>query len=59
MGIAPCRITATGLETGHINCVFNSTAKSIQWAANDRRQIESRDEGITLRKADRGGFHFS
>jgi hypothetical protein len=28
-GIAPRRITATGFETGHIDCVFNSKAQSI------------------------------
>jgi hypothetical protein len=30
MGIAPRRITATGFETSHIDCVFNSKAQSIQ-----------------------------
>jgi hypothetical protein len=29
MGIAPRRITTTSLETGHIDCVFNSEAQSI------------------------------
>src|SRR6476646_7515415 len=33
MGIAPRRITATGFETGYIDCVFNSKAQSIQRAA--------------------------
>jgi hypothetical protein len=29
MGIAPGRITTTGLDTGHIDCVFNGKAQSI------------------------------
>jgi hypothetical protein len=33
MRIAPRRITATGFETGHIDCVFNSKAQSIQSTA--------------------------
>ena len=46
MGIAPRRITATGFETGHIDCVFNSKAQSIQWAAirsaTDRKSLQRR-----------------
>jgi hypothetical protein len=29
MGITPRRITATGFETGNVDCVFNSKAQSI------------------------------
>jgi hypothetical protein len=36
MGIAPRRVTATGFETGDIDCVFNSKAQSIQWTAIGR-----------------------
>ena len=57
MGIAPRRITATGFETSHIDCVFNSKAQSIQWAAIGRRQIESRYKGVTLSNGDRGAVH--
>jgi hypothetical protein len=57
MGIAPRRITATGFETGHIDCVFNSKAQSIQWAAAGRRQIESRYKGVTLSNGDGGAVH--
>ena len=46
MGIAPRRITATGFETGYIDCVFNSKAQSIQWAAirsaTDRKSLQRR-----------------
>jgi hypothetical protein len=57
MGIAPRRITATGFETGYIDCVFNSKTQSIQGATADRRQIESRYEGVTLSNGDRGAVH--
>jgi hypothetical protein len=57
MGITPCRITATGFETGHIDCVFNSKAQSIQWTPAGRRQIESRYKGVTLSNGDRGAIH--
>jgi hypothetical protein len=57
MGIAPRRITATGFETGHIDCVFNRKAQSIQWAATGRRQIESRYKGVALSNGDRGAVH--
>ena len=57
MGIAPRRITATGFETGYIDCVFNSKAQSIQWTAIGQRQIESRYKGITLSNGDRGAVH--
>jgi hypothetical protein len=57
MGIAPSRITATGFETGYINCVFNSKAQSSQCAASGRRQIESRYKGVTLGNRDRGAVH--
>jgi hypothetical protein len=57
MGIAPRRITATGFETGHIDCVFNSKAQSIQWTAIGRRQIESRYKGVTLSNGDGGAVH--
>jgi hypothetical protein len=57
MGIAPSRITTTGFETGHIDGVFNSKAQSIQRSATNRRQIESRYEGVTLSNGDRGAIH--
>jgi hypothetical protein len=57
MGIAPRRITTTGFETGHIDCVFNSKAQSIQWTACGGRQIESRYEGVTLSNSDLGAVH--
>src|SRR5262249_29464585 len=57
VGIAPCRITATGFETGHIDCVFNSKAQSIQWTAIGRRQIKSRYESVTLSNGDDGAVH--
>jgi hypothetical protein len=57
MRITPRRITATGFEIGHIDCVFDSKAQSIQWSAIRRRQIESRYKGMTLINADRRAVH--
>jgi hypothetical protein len=57
MRIAPRRITTTGFETGHIDCVLNSKMQSIQWTAIGRRQIESRYEGVTLSNSDLGAVH--
>jgi hypothetical protein len=57
MGIAPRRITTTGFEIGHVDGVFNSKAQSIEWAACDGRQIESRYEGVALSNGDRGAVH--
>ena len=57
VGITPGRITTTCFEAGHINCVFNSKAQSMQWAATGGRQIESRYERITLSNGGRGAVH--
>jgi hypothetical protein len=57
MGIAPRRITATGLETGYIDCVFNSKAQSIQWTGISRREIAGRYKGVTLSNGDSGSDH--
>jgi hypothetical protein len=57
MGIALRRITTTGFETGHINCVLNSKAPSIQWADCGGRQIESRYKGVTLSNSHLGAVH--
>src|SRR6266550_1423544 len=57
MGIAPRRITTTGFETGHIDCVLNSKAQSIQWTAIGRRQIATRYKGVTLSNSDLGAVH--
>jgi hypothetical protein len=57
MGIAPCRIAATTFETGHIDCVFNSEAQSIERTAIGRGQIESRYKGVTLNNGNRGAVH--
>ena len=57
MGIAPRRITATGFETGHVDCVFDSKAQSIQWASTRRREIESRYKGVALSIGDGGAVH--
>jgi len=52
MGIAPRRVAATGVETRYIDCVFNSKAKSFQWAAARGRHIESCYKGITASDGD-------
>jgi hypothetical protein len=59
MGIAPRRVTATGFETSHIDCVLNSKAQSIEWPVPSGRQIESAYESVALRNGHRGGFHSS